>query len=190
MYALLFVAVLDTNVIFPNSLRDTLLRAGISGLYRMYWTETILDELRRNLIAKKNLTPEKAQKLVDRMNWYFGEAVLIRGYEPLIATMTNDPKDRHVLAAAVHIGAQVIVTNNLVDFPDDALDPYGIEAQSPDEFLLRLCELHKHRLAQIIVEQAQDLDNPPQTPEQALDTFAQHVPLFVAEMRTEWEAYL
>jgi len=187
---LLLAAVLDTNVLFPASLRDTLLRAGAAGLYRMYWTETILVELRRNLTAKNSWSPEKVQRLIDAMNQHFGEMALIHDYEHLIGVMTNDPKDRHVLAAAVHIGAQVIVTSNLADFPDDALEPYGIEAQSPDEFLLHLCELHKHRLAQIIVEQAHDLTNPPHTPEQVLDTLAQHVPMFVAEMRTEWEAYL
>ncbi|MEO7000587.1 MAG: hypothetical protein ABI068_02125 [Ktedonobacterales bacterium] len=104
--------------------------------------------------------------------------------------MSNDPKDRHVLAAAVYAGAQVIITSNLADFPDAALEPYGIEAQSPDEFLLQLCDLHKHRLAQIIMEQAHALNNPPHTPEQVLDTLAQHAPMFVSQMRTEWEAHL
>jgi hypothetical protein len=50
--------------------------------------------------------------------------------------MTNHPKDRHVLAAAVACGAQTIVTFNLKDFPPDALAPWSVEAQSPDEFLI------------------------------------------------------
>lgn len=56
--------------------------------------------------------------------------------------MTNDPKDRHVLATAVHAGAQVIVTENLQDFPAEALEPYAIEAQRLDEFLSNLFSLN------------------------------------------------
>ena len=50
--------------------------------------------------------------------------------------MTNDPKDQHVLAAAVRADAAVIVTANLGDFPASALQPYDITAVHPDDFLL------------------------------------------------------
>jgi len=38
-------------------------------------------------------------------------------------SMTNHPKDRHVLAAAVGGGARKLVTANLQDFPDHTLTP-------------------------------------------------------------------
>jgi hypothetical protein len=61
---------------------------------------------------------------------------LVTGYEPLIEGLTlPDPNDRHILAAAIRCGAQIIVTLNLKDFPADVLDPYGVEAMHPDEFL-------------------------------------------------------
>ena len=43
------------------------------------------------------------------MNKAFPES-LVTDHESLIAGMKNDPKDRHVGAAAVKAGAQVIVT--------------------------------------------------------------------------------
>ena len=50
--------------------------------------------------------------------------------------MTNDPGDRHVIAAPVKCGAEAIVTFNLRHFPDTALDTWNIEAQHPDDFIL------------------------------------------------------
>jgi hypothetical protein len=65
----------------------------------------------------------------------------VTGYEPLIGEMANDPKDRHVLAAAVRGGAEVLVTENLRDFPSDAVHPYEIEVVSQDTFLLDQLDL-------------------------------------------------
>jgi hypothetical protein len=54
---------------------------------------------------------------------------LVTGHEHLIDGLDlPDRDDRHVLAAAIHAGAQTIVTANLKDFPSVALAPYGLEA--------------------------------------------------------------
>lgn len=68
----------------------------------------------------------------------------ITDYETLIPSMTNDPKDRHVLATAVRGGAALIVTANTKDFPPEATEPYDITVASPDEFLLNQLELHSN----------------------------------------------
>lgn len=61
---------------------------------------------------------------------------IVEGFEVLIDSLElPDPKDRHVLAAAIKGRAELIVTTNLRDFPANALSPWGIEAQHPDEFL-------------------------------------------------------
>ena len=71
---------------------------------------------------------------------------LVSGFEPLIETLIlPDPDDRHVLAAAIHGGAQVIVTQNLKDFPSSALSRFSLRAQHPDAFLVEL--LHAEKLA-------------------------------------------
>lgn len=74
--------------------------------------------------------------------------------------MKNSPKDRHVLAAAIVAGAQVIVTKNLKDFPAESLLPYSIEAQTPDEFLMNLFDDQPDIIAQLVHDQADALRNP------------------------------
>ena len=59
----------------------------------------------------------------------------VTGYEPLIGSLAlTDEGDRHVLAAAIAGRCDVIVTQNLRDFPAAVLTSFGIEAQHPDDF--------------------------------------------------------
>lgn len=97
----------------------------------------------------------------------------------LIEAMPINSKDRHVLAAAVACKAQIIVTQNLRDFPNDVLRPFKVIAFSPDEFLTKLFLLKPDRVTEIIVEQANDLRNPPMSVAEVLATLAQHAPNFV-----------
>ena len=68
--------------------------------------------------------------------------------------MANDPADRHVVAAAVKCGAEAIITFNLKHFPEAALDPWDIEVQHPDEFLVDLYHSNSDLIIHILYEQA------------------------------------
>ena len=102
------------------------------------------------------------------------------GYEPLIAAMQNDEKDRHVVAAAVKAGAQVVTTANLRDFTPL---PDGIEAQSPDDFLCNLFDLNPEGFVGMLREQAADLRKPPVTFEELLGRLARAAPELVQAVR-------
>lgn len=96
--------------------------------------------------------------------------------------ITNHPKDRHVVAAAIRGRATIIVTRNLKDFPGSALDKYDIAAQHPDAFLLNLLNQDEARMLSILVQQAGDLrksDDPVQTMLRGLSFDA---PKFVQEV--------
>ncbi len=173
-----FGVVLDACVLIPASLRDTLLRAAERGMYRLHWSELILEEVRRNLVKRGMTSSLDAQALINVMSEFFAEAN-VRGFETLVPCMTNDEKDRHVLAVAVISRSQVIVTSNIQDFPDTALDPFGISAQTPDEFLTHLFDLNPKRMVKILTEQAQDLDDPPMSVQEVLAELALHAPGFV-----------
>ena len=133
--ALVFGAVvLDTSVLYPMPLRDTLIWTGLKRLYRPRWSALIIEEPTRNLIADGRSTEEKARRMVALMAAAF-PAASVAVPDHLVARMTNPPEDRHVLAAAVVANAEVIVTSNLRHFVGAALAPFGAEAWSPDAFL-------------------------------------------------------
>lgn len=173
-----FGVVLDACVLIPAPLRDTLLRAAERGTYRLHWSKLILEEVKRNLVKRGMVSSLDAQDLINVMSEFFAEA-FVRGFETLVPCMTNDEKDRHVLAAAVMSRSQLIVTSNIQDFPDTALDPFGIEAQTPDEFLTNLFDLYPKRLAKILTDQAQDLVDPPMSIQEVLEELTLHAPEFV-----------
>jgi hypothetical protein len=91
--------------------------------------------------------------------------------------MQNDPKDRHVAAAALKAGAQVIVTSNLRDFQTL---PDGVVAQSPDEFLSNLFDLDPDGIVELLREQAAALNKPPRTFDEVVAALAKTVPAFAA----------
>jgi predicted nucleic acid-binding protein len=133
------VAVYDANVLYPSLLRDILIRVSIAGAVRARWTEQILDEVFRNLRAKR---PDLDIGALNRTRTLMNDAVRdapVTGFEYLIDELElPDPDDRHVLAAAIHARASVIVTANLKDFPADDLAQYGVTARHPDVFLTQL----------------------------------------------------
>jgi predicted nucleic acid-binding protein len=108
---------LDACVLYPVGLRDTLLNVAEAGFYRVLWTEEILTETRRNIVEDTSgLTPEHLDRTFEAMRRAFPEA-MVRDYEHLVESMTNHPKDRHVLAAAVAAEADVVVTREPSPFP-------------------------------------------------------------------------
>jgi hypothetical protein len=56
------------------------------------------------------------------------------------------------------------------DFPAEVLKAFGIEPQSPDEFVLNLLDLAPGAVAAIVSRQAADLKSPPHTRDQLLET--------------------
>ena len=91
--------VIDACVLIKACLRDTLIRAYGAGLYRLHWTDDILAEVERNLVKDRIVTQEGASRLIRTFRHVLADG-RVSNHERLIASMTNQPKDRHVLAAA------------------------------------------------------------------------------------------
>lgn len=172
---------LDACVLFPFSLRDTLLRLAELEFYDVLWSERILDEMSRNLIKKKVMSVETARRTVRVMSTAFEDAAVPPGaIESLEPVMTNHWKDRHVLAAAVVGGADAVVTKNLRDFADEDCTRWGVRSIRPDEFLLGLLAKDQGRVLGCLQDQAGALKRPPVTFDELLGSLHKEVPEFVA----------
>jgi predicted nucleic acid-binding protein len=154
-----FIVIYDACVLYPESMRDLLVRLGQTDLVQAKWTDDILDEFVGRLVEKRPDLKARLERTRELMNGAVRDS-RVTGYRRLIDGLTlPDPKDRHVLAAAIRAGAQVIVTYNLKDFPEAALAEYGIEAEHPDTFVYHLITLAPPRVGQVVREMAEQFSD-------------------------------
>ena len=122
----------DASVLFKAAVTRFVLGAALSGEYRPAWSEAVIDEARRNLLAAGRLSALAALEQ---------NLVLIR--DPIVqsadseaeATLVRtDAKDRHVMAAASKSGATLLLTDNTKDFDPDEARSLGLVVVSPDQF--------------------------------------------------------
>ena len=118
-------------------------------------------------------------KLLQQMKKIFPD-VEGTGFEHLISKMTNDPKDRHIMALAIHEDASMIVTNNIKDFYPLV---EGIEVISADDFLCGLLVNHPHEISDIIRIQLSNYRNPPISQKEILEYYKKQVPHFTEKLR-------
>ncbi len=150
-----YAAVLDACVLAPMPLADTLLRcAEEPALFRVLWSKETLVEVHRTLI-KFGYTIDQADRRLKQMAIAFPEAEidfpanLLKSLDDL-----PDQKDRHVVAAAIHARAHVIVTSNVKHFPSILLEGHDLLVQSPDEFLVHQFHLNSARMLDVLDTQA------------------------------------
>ena len=134
--------VLDACVLYPASLRDLLLTLAALDAFDVAWTDEILEEVRRNVVADHpDIDPNRfASHTLGAMRTAFPDAA-VTGYENLTRTLDNDPKDRHVAAAAIAAGAAAIVAENVRDFQSSMLEAAGIEVLTTGDLIARLLDM-------------------------------------------------
>lgn len=173
----------DACILIPGYLRTLLLDTAEYGLFEIAWSAEILNEIQRNLIELGLATGPKADRLIMTMRREFPDAT-VEKYEALTPLMTNHPKDRHVLAAAVKGGARIIVTENIRDFPQSSLTPYGLRVIRVDAFLCHLLSADLTAIRTIIDRQVDRFTRPELTHLELLDRLAIYAPAFVERLRS------
>lgn len=169
IHSVRFKAVLDTNVIFPVVIRDLLFWFAYYELYTPKWSENIFEEW-KTVMLRKGVDETEAQKRVQKANIAFPDA-LVKNYEGMISDLKlPDEDDRHVLAAAIRTNANVIVTNNLKDFPSEYLDSFGLKAKSADDFLTDIIDLNQEKAIEAFKEMVLNRKNPAMDEYQVLES--------------------
>lgn len=171
-----FIVVYDACVLYPASIRDLFIELARTGLLRAKWTTRIHAEWINALIGER---PDLQRARLEHVARLMNAAVLdclVTDYESLEPGLDRlpDVNDRHVLAAAIHCGAQEIVTFNLRDFPEHALRPYGIRAIHPDEFVEHLLDLNAEVVCEAVRRIRRRLINPPRSAEDIIQNYERH----------------
>ena len=148
-----FKVLLDACVLANAGVCDVFLRLSEAPrLLLPKWSEEILDETIRTHVNRLSWPQDLSNSWRAAVEEHFPEA-MVGDYEHLIDQMTNAPKDRHVLAAAIRSGSDLVVTFNLKDFPDESLASWNIEAVHPQDYLLTLYGM----APQIVVQKLNDI---------------------------------
>lgn len=162
-------ALLDANVLYSAQIRDLLLQLAKARLFFPRWTDTIQYEW---IAARLRKNPQLDRESLENLRRLMETETLharVTDYEKVIDSLTlPDPDDRHVLAAAIVGDCDVIVTQNLGDFPQENLSPHGIMVQHPDDFLLSLLKLETNEFCAEVRQIRARLKNPPYSVEEYL----------------------
>ena len=182
-----YSALLDANVLHPINLCDLLLRFAERGFYRPLWSRDILNETTQSVARQHpGVSPESLERRVRFMEDAFPDA-MVSGYEGLTPGLTVFGTDSHVIAAAIVGHADVVVTQNVRDFPAEALAAYRLLAQTPDDFLIHQWWLDPGSAAQVLIGQSAATRRPHRSPEEILDHLGKSVPAFAAIVRSSNE---
>jgi len=162
------------------------MQLAVTDMFHAKWTADIHREWIDALLEKE---PHRSRVVLERTRELMDMSTrdsLVTGYEHLIASLNlPDPDDRHVLAAAIVGRCDVIVTQNLKDFPNESLASYGIEAQHPDEFLSNHLNLAPGIFCSSVQKVRRRLRNPPYSVDQYLENLIQcGLVATVAELKT------
>ena len=147
---------IDTCALVPGPVRQILFEAATSDLFTPLWSDKIFEEWQ--CVASKSsenaLEAVKIEILLIRDKW---RNSLVSRNKALESTLfLPDMDDRHVLAAAIVGKADVLLTNNLKDFPSSILSKHGLTRMSIDSFLWQLFT-EAPELIYTFVERAFDL---------------------------------
>ncbi|MEK6750532.1 MAG: PIN domain-containing protein [Pseudomonadota bacterium] len=186
-----FTVIYDACVLYPAPLRDFLMHLALTDLYRAKWSNQIHDEWIRSVLKNRtDLTKAMLTRTRALMNQHVRDS-LVEGFEHLIETIDlPDPGDRHVVAAAIHGNANLIVTFNLKDFPHAKLQAYGLEAKHPDEFISDLLDLNPALVCSAAAHHRRSLHSPTKSQNEYLDTLLKQELTETVKALRQWSAII
>lgn len=164
-------AFLDANVIRGQQTTDVLLSLAAERVYEPQWTQEVIDEMRRN--RPPGLSEADIDRRIRTMNKAFPDAMVEAPPQGLQDQMQADPKDKHVLAGAVHSSSAVLVTDNLKDFHPPASGPNRMRVENLNQFLVRQLDQKPQRVQAGLQKMVDRYRRDPRTMSALIDTMAE-----------------
>jgi predicted nucleic acid-binding protein len=162
-------AFLDANVLRGHLQTDVMLTLADEGAFEPRWSAAVLDEVRRN--RPPRLSEQAIDRRLNQMNQAFPRA-MVSGYEHREPEMQADPKDKHVLAAAVHSQSTVLVTENVKDFNPPTTGPNAMRVEKTSQFLNQLVDDNPRRAINALNKMISRTDREPNTMSALIDKLA------------------
>jgi len=170
--------VVDADALYPTALRELLLGLAQVEFYEIKWSSTAIFEMLEKIRKHEPSVPAyKLDAIAIRMREAFPEADVFYDDEEIARLITNDVRNRDVVAAAYFCAAHIIVTPKR-DFPLHVCCDLGIAVWSPDRLACRCLQEDAELVFQILTEQAARLQGPPRSSAEVLGALRPHVPRF------------
>lgn len=174
MFANRYTAFTDACVLVGALQRNLLLTLAEAEFFRVRWSKVVLDEMQAAIgaIVSRRGDPDPLQAAVrarSAMEQAFSDAMVedFERFLPICADLP-DKKDAHVLAAALKTKADVIVTDNVKDFPPERLRAFGLDARAADEFVADTIMLDEGRAVPALRRMRDRFRKPDLTPDALL----------------------
>lgn len=163
-------------MLYPPSLRDLLLTLASLDAFELRWSQEILEEFERNVLADHpDINPKRFRAhTIAAMTTAFPDALLVEPENEPVAVVGVHQKDQHVAALAIATSCDTIVTQNLRHFPARALAKHGLRAISPGALVAELDRDDPEQIDQAITSLARRWKNPPRTVDEILDLLIVH----------------
>lgn len=131
---------IDTSELYPFTIMDLLLTMSEELLFTWVWTDELLAEWERVIVEDGLRTSESARSVTDAVRtWFAGSRIDPATYRDEVTDdLSPDPDDRIHVAACLSGDADVLLTRNTKDFPEERLAEAGVRTMTADAFLIEL----------------------------------------------------
>jgi predicted nucleic acid-binding protein len=174
----------DANILFRFHISHILTFMAVRRLINAKWTKEIQQEWLDNIAEKRPADLAGCKRRCSAMNSALPEA-MVTGYDYRISTIAfEDPDDRHVIAAALHVRASGIVTRDTAHFTPESMAPFGLKVVDPDELLVACHDWFPQDCIRTVEEARLSLTVTKPSLDQYLETLeSQDLPEFVKRLR-------
>lgn len=144
------VVVIDANLLVPIVACDFLLTAFDHHLFEPVVSQTVLEEVERSLLEDfRHVDPDGLMRRVEQMRLALADHIVDTRGVVGVPEMIN-PKDRHVVAAAIAAEATCVVTNDAELRAEITESGLALEPLDGSDFAIRLWDAAPAEVGEVV----------------------------------------